>query len=420
MPQSNDKPQQRRSGIGQLTLVEHSLCPLERGRSLVEGLVHKSEYRYSDARRKRRTANARVFAPLGLSANDELYLWGLLALTLAQRDERSDLIATPHWCLKQLGVIDSGSQSGGEDYRLFRDALRRLSTVSYWCDAFYDPVRTEHREVSFHFLSYNLPTDAHSNRAWRLSWDPTFLELVRHGASHLRFDLERYRSLDPASRRLFLFVSKIFHRRATLPQFDLNHLAVDVLGFSKSIDLRDLRMKVVRCLKRLDALGVTRDSQVTRVAKKHYVVNARRGPHFNAIHQSQSQESQPILETLIALGFEIGAAHSLLKRYPARLLEEWADITQAAIERFGNTFFKKSPMAYLVDSVKKAHAGQRTPPDWWHDVRRAEQKQADLSDESRKLFDQLRAELFHDPDKEKQTRPKPSLSSVSDVLKSIR
>ena len=420
MPQTSDKPQQKRSGIGQLTLVEHSLCPLDRGRSLVEGLVHKSAYRFSDAKRKRQTANARVFAPLGLSASDELYLWGLLALTLAQRDERTDLIATPHWCLRQLGVIDSSSQTGGEDYRLFRDALRRLSTVSYWCDAFYDPIRTEHREVSFHFLSYNLPTDPHSNRAWRLSWDPTFLELVRHGASHLRFDLERYRSLDPASRRLFLFVSKIFHRRATLPQFDLQHLGVDVLGFSKSIAPRNLRIKVLRCLKRLDALGVTCDSKVTRVAKNHYVVNARRGPHFHALHESHRQESQPVLETLIALGFEIGAAHSLMKRFPSRLLEEWADITQAARERFGSKFFKKSPMAYLVDSVKKAHAGQRTPPDWWHDVRRAEEKQADLSTESRKLFSQLRAEVFNDPDNEKPTSSKPSLSSVGNVLKSIR
>jgi len=61
-------------GYGQLSLVEHSLCPLDRQSSLVENLVHRAEYRYSDAQRKRQSARARVFCPLGLSANDELLM----------------------------------------------------------------------------------------------------------------------------------------------------------------------------------------------------------------------------------------------------------------------------------------------------------------------------------------------------------
>ena len=87
-----------------MSLVEHSLCPLDKQSSLTENLVHQAEYRYSDANRKRQTARARVFCPLGLSASDELYLWGLLALTLSQSDDRSDLVATPHWCLKRMAL----------------------------------------------------------------------------------------------------------------------------------------------------------------------------------------------------------------------------------------------------------------------------------------------------------------------------
>ena len=82
-------------GVGQLSLVEHSLCPLDSHTSLVENFVHHSEYRYSDLQRRRHTAKARVFCPLGLSASDEFYLWGLLALTLSQTGDRSDLVATP-------------------------------------------------------------------------------------------------------------------------------------------------------------------------------------------------------------------------------------------------------------------------------------------------------------------------------------
>ena len=421
MAHTEEHGETRRKGFGQLSLVEHSLCPLDRQSSLVENLVHQAEYRFSDANRKRRTAKARVFCPLGLSARDEIYLWGLLALTLSQLDDRSDLIATPHWCLKQLGVVNSRSGRGGEQYRLFRDALRRLSVTSYLCDAFYDPVRAEHREVSFHFFSYSLPTDPLSSRAWRLSWDQTFFELAKHGASHLRFDLDLYRSLDPASRRLFLFASKIFHRRATLPQFDLRYLAVEVLGFCGNVANYDLRMKVLRCLKRLEVAGVVCDCDVNRVGKNHYVVNARRGPYFDRdrISGSQSRILQPVLETLMGLGFDAGAAHGLLRRYPPRLLEEWADITQAKIDCQGLGSFRRSPMAYLVDSVSKAHRGMRTPPDWWHDVRREESKQKDLSDESLQLFNQIRSELFSSS-AEVSVKNSGGISVAGDILKTIR
>ncbi|MEO9593577.1 hypothetical protein [Rhodopirellula bahusiensis] len=421
MSQTNRSKKHQPVGFGQLSMVEHSLCPLDRQSSLVANLVHEAQYQYSDARRKRRTARARVFCPLGLSASDELYLWGLLALTLSQSDDRYELVATPHWCLRQLGIVDSRSGRGGEQYRLFRDALRRLSVTSYLCDAFYDPVRAEHRDVSFHFFSYDLPTDPSSQRAWRLNWDRTFFDLAKHGASHLRFDLELYRKLDPASRRLFLFVSKIFHRRSTLPQFELRHVAVDVLGFSSDVALRDLRMKVIRCLKKLDANGVTSGSTVTRVAKNRYVVNAGRGAYFDrkATPDADYQEKQPVLETLVHLGFDIGAAHSLLRRYPVRLLEEWCDITQAASERFGRKFFKKSPMAFLVDSVSKAHRGRRTAPDWWHEVRRTEQKTTKLSDESQKLFATIRSEVFGQSGKGTTGSKDAGLETAADILKTV-
>lgn len=410
----------RHSGFGQLTLVEHSLCPLDHNSSLVENLVHESQYGYSDSRRKRQTAQARVFCPLGLSASDELYLWGLLALTLSQPEGRSDLVATPHWCLKHLGMVDSSQRRGGAQYQRFRNALRRLSAISYICDAFYDPVRAEHRSVNFHFFSYNLPIDSSSNRAWRLSWDETFLEFAKHGSGYLRFDLEIYRLLDPASRRLFLFVSKIFYRRATLPQLSLQYLAVDVLGFSDKVAAKDLRIKIKRCLKRLEQIGVVAGADVTRVAAGRYVVNARRGVYFDRDRASaaQQQNLQPVIETLVGIGFEIGAAYSLTRKYPATLLEQWADITQAATERFGQKFFKKSPMAFFVNSVSKAHAGKRTPPDWWRSIRR-EEGNANASVASKKLLNDISIELFGENSEMESAANPSSTMGISDILKSV-
>ena len=196
-------------GMGQLSLVEHALCPLDSRVSLVENLVYSAKYSYSGKNGQRPEAQARVFSPLGLSASDELYLWGMLALSLLPQEPTAELVATPHWILRQLGIINQGSKRGGRQYKQFSDALRRLSVVNYLNDGFYDPVRGEHRRVSFRFFSYSLPTDLQSSRAWRIAWDPIFFDMVKDTAGQFRFDLAVYRELDAASRRLFLFASKV-------------------------------------------------------------------------------------------------------------------------------------------------------------------------------------------------------------------
>ena len=82
------RPAQRgaRAGLGQLTLVEHALCPLDPKSSLRPNLVFEPSYRYADTNRHMRSAQAQVLCPLGLAAGDELYLWGLLALPMKAAD----------------------------------------------------------------------------------------------------------------------------------------------------------------------------------------------------------------------------------------------------------------------------------------------------------------------------------------------
>jgi hypothetical protein len=112
--QTKGKMSRRWSGLAQLSLVEHSLCPLDVSASLVENLVHDAAYLYLDRNRHMCHAKARVIMPGGLSASDEFYLWGLLALTFAQPEPGGSLHATPHYCLRQLGVIDQRASRGGE------------------------------------------------------------------------------------------------------------------------------------------------------------------------------------------------------------------------------------------------------------------------------------------------------------------
>ena len=373
---------QQANGIGQLTLVEHALCPVDTRTGLIENLVFHASYPYKSTDGRWRRAKARVICPAGLSAHDEFYLWGLLALTLEQSDSNAELLATPRYCLRQLGLIGDGTRVGGRQYQDFRSVIERLSLVSYQNNHFYDPIRTEHRRVGFGLLSYSMPHELESSRVWRIHWDVLFFELARATGGHCRFDLITYRSLDVASRRLFLLVTKIFRRRETTPEFDLADMATNVLGYARSLRPVDQKAKVDRCVARLSEVGVVRPvNKKTLFEKKQkgqYAFRLTRGPYFDQGRQNGQLSGlcdSPLHDPLHQIGLDDMAIGRLIKKYPTRLLQEWADITLAARERFGESFFNRSPMAYLVHNVQEAAKGTRTLPDWWSNMRKEELQQ---------------------------------------------
>jgi len=347
------------SGVGQLSLVEHALCPLDRRVSLRTNLRHTSEYRYTDSAGRGQSAHVVVHCPAGLSAADEFYLWGLLALTFSQPKPQIEFHATPHFCLRQLGIISSNSK-GGKSYRLFREALRRLSAVHYQNERFYDPIRREHRAVSFGLFSYNLPVDEDSSRAWRIVWDPLFFEYCQATAGQLRFDLEMYRRLDPASRRLFLLLSKVFWRRAASPRFDARHLAVDVLGFSATLATRTLKAKVKRCAEALNCYKVTAMTMEAnellsqKQSRGHCAVRFTRGTYFTRncpARVTLAVDESPLCDPLRAIGFDAQTIGRILLRFTVEQIQLWSDVTLAAIERKEPSFFRRNPQAFFMDNI---------------------------------------------------------------------
>lgn len=376
-----------RHGIAQLTLVEHSLCPLHSSGIGEVSRTHVSRFAYRDPSGRKQTGTARVYCPKGLLPSDEFFLWGLLALTCSQPKLEPEFHATPHYCLRELGVIDTDSR-GGKNYQLFRQALARLAAVTYQCDRFYDPIRREHADVSFGFLSYRLPLDPHSSRAWRIVWDSLFLEMLGAVGGKLSFDLETYRGLDAASRRLFLLLQKVFWRRRVSPVFDVRHLAVDVLGFSPSLSQPDLNRKVKTVAQRLLASrliamppGVTDPAElVQRMGRGDFRVQFVRGAYFDRPIQRPNRsttERSPLFEVLQSVGLEVAAIRRILAQNEHSLVREWADITLAAKERFGEKFFSKSSQAFFLDNLKHARTGRRQPPDWWRELNKSEQRQQD-------------------------------------------
>jgi len=125
---------------------------------------------------------------------------------LADPDPDGEFHATPHFCLRRLGLIDL-HRRGGQPYRLFAEAIERLSVVRTAMTV--STIRSEANIAGqLRILQLQLPVDPESSRAWRIAWDPIFFEFVKASRGALRFDLAIYRQLDPASRRLFLLLRK--------------------------------------------------------------------------------------------------------------------------------------------------------------------------------------------------------------------
>ena len=321
-------------------------------------------------------------APLGLSAIDEFYLWGLLGLTFAQPEPTVELRVTPHYVLRQLGKLGTNQKHGGSLHQQFRESLRRLSATSYESDSFYDPVRCEHRHVSFGFLSFSLPLSDRSSRAWRIAWDPIFFDFCQATGGRLFFDLKIYQRLDAASRRLFLFLAKQFWRKPQTAWLDVGYVGYEVLGFSRQVTVRDLKATKLRRVMELLAAqeivtgATTKEPAFRKSGKGRYEVCFRRGNYFlrKQSHAALSPESleSPVAEQLRELGVDERAIRGVMRRYPAAMLGEWIDITLAARERFGEGFFRTSAAAYLVDNLQQAANSTRTPPDWWRELRKQE------------------------------------------------
>jgi hypothetical protein len=341
--------------------------------------------RFTDKERKRRSGRVRVFCPLGLSPQDELFLWGLLALTLADESNAGELHATRHYMLRNLGIIDPATRRGGRQYASFTQAIDRIAAIQYFNDSFYDPIRAEHTRINFKFFSYTQPVDLNSSRAWRIVWDPVFFQFAQAARGALRFDLQTYRQLDVASRRLYLFASKLLARFDTTHPIDVGELAVDVLGYDASLSAPKRNARLRACLRRLVEAGVLRstDTRLYKRAKKQYSVVMAKGKLLQRPRSDVAIES-PLMEPLKVLGFDPPSANRLLSRFPRRLVREWVDITLAAKERFGGEFFTRSPAAYLSYNLNRAAAGTGTPPDWWHEVRKAEERSRANRDRNRR------------------------------------
>lgn len=374
-----------REGIAQLSLLETAFWPLQGG--TLPGNQFETTYGFTTTAGLK-TARVTVRAALGLQPIDELVLWGLLGATLRLPDADTTLLATPYWILNRLGL-----DTGGTQYAQLRESLLRLAVASYQNTGFYNPMRQEHEFVAFQFLSILLPTvggvgeTVDNDRCWRIEWNAPFFRFCKATGGNLLFDLDLFRDLTPASRRLFLKLKDRFWRSKRV-FLNVDDLTINGLGFSAARPLKKRKYDLTNCLKELlthDVIALGRGQTdpkelFLKRGKGSYVVSLYEGEYFR---RSASERrpgptltftDDPLYEPLRQIGIDEPAIRRLFKRHSASLIKRWVRITDAAMHDHPRGFpgFRVSPAAFLIDGIEHG----RTPPDWMHaHNKRQEQEQ---------------------------------------------
>ena len=416
-----------REGIAQLSLLETALWPLQGGKLP----SHKFETAYSYMTPAgQKIASVTVRAPMGLQVIDEYVLWGLLGATLSWKDPDPVLLATPYWMLRHLGL-----QTGGYQYSELRDSLLRLAITSYQNTAFYNPETHEHEYAAFQFLSILLPTvggvgeRVDNERSWRIEWNPAFFRFCRATGGNLLFDLDLYRTLTPASRRLFLKLKDRFWRTKRV-FLNVDDLTTNGLGFSANRPLYKRKFDLTNCIRELlenQVITLGRGQTDPRElfikrGKGSYVVVFYEGQYFRqpsaerTIRQKNAIFDHPLFEPLRTVGIDTPAIRRLLKTFSHGVIKRWIRVTEAAMHENPRGFsgFSASPAAFLIDGVQN----NRTPPNWFHahekrqEHRRWEQERfvSDQADHSLQLLyaqeraAALKAYLASDKGREKYHR----------------
>lgn len=395
-----------REGIAQLSLLETALWPLKGGPR--EASTFDTSYSFH-VDGGQQAARVSVYAPLGLQTIDEYVLWGLLGICLSRNTSETALIATPYWIIKRLGMA-----MGGFQYDQLRASLERLALVAYQNTAFYNPVTQRHERVTLHFFSSYLPTrgrggDVDSQRTWRIEWSPMFFQMCQATGGTLLFDLDLYRDLSPAARRLFLKLKDRFWRSKRV-FMNVDDLTINGLGFSADRPLKKRKFDLIGCIRELLdhkiielGRGRTDPSELFfRRAKGLYVVLFHEGEYFRqplaSTPQSQMQKisDDPLYEPLKTIGVDEAGIRRIFKQYARGLIQRWIKITDTAMHEQPRGFpgFKTSAAAFLVDGIQH----NRLPPDWIHahekERQRAEweQQRTELAAEEQTLRQQYQAD----------------------------
>jgi hypothetical protein len=369
-----EAPASLTSGRSQLSIVEHAWFPLDpsiRG----EAFRHRASFPIYRPGKRVLTAEVEVDCPRGMKPYDEFVFHGLLSLALAEPNPSPVYYATTNFVLTRLGL-----NNGGVGYNQLHEAMSHLESATYRCENFFHPIQAEVvKYISFGFVKRCIPLENEAERGWKFVFDTQFFEFARHAYGSLRFPFDLYAQFDPAARRLFLFLRKLFHRQSQTYPLDLDRLSDGILGYDPTYKSWHKKDKVVAAASQLLASDVIALPPATtslrdafrKVGKGKYTMVFHRGCLGQGDGSRDRLRESSQYNMLRSLKLSERALREVVDTCPSDLLNEWIQITLAAKER---GLIRTTPAAYFLDNIRQAQAGKRTPPDWWRELQRAEDR----------------------------------------------
>jgi hypothetical protein len=277
-----------------------------------------------------------------------------------------------------------------KDYLRIRSRIFRFSFVKYTNSASWNLQTRSYDIVNFGFFNIaSLSRVTESRRPIVLEWDPTFLSIVAHGPC-LAFDYQLYSTLSPTLRRLYLIANRDGWNQRDSGVYVADEFAMHQIGYGDSPQLRRDRLHKLRgLLADAEDLGLIRPSTAWGTYFKtasqgryrdQQLLRWSRGPALRRKDErprsvtDENLDDDPLYAQVRELRDEHGQPvdsrtyKRLVDQFGATRLQRHIAVILAQREHRPGSF-QRSEVAAFIDRLQNDHA----EPDWYQDLRRAEQ-----------------------------------------------
>ena len=367
--EDNQMPQRITEGKDEMNLAEFPLCALAHRLSPEVKTLRFEDRMWDKGRNQFITRQLTVTGSdaYGLpTEKDDEVLLGLIQLTRARGFMERKVAFTRHELIRLLGWRDDS-----KSYARVEASLNRWTGVTlYYNKAWWNKERKCWMDEKFHILDNvwlchrgepapdtGLPTTGAPLSAF--VWNETIFRSFTHG-NLKSIDFEFFKSLKSAvAKRLYRFLDKRFWH-ANRQEFDLRELCCEHIGLSRNYDAANLKRKLLRGIRELEARGFLRalpvEEQFTKVRRGEWravFAHAEKSPRIEV--EIVTQPDKGLVQALIERGITAAAAERAVAEYPAARIRAQMKVFDWLMQR-RDARVSRNPAGFLVSSIKHDYA----------------------------------------------------------------
>ena len=301
------------------------------------------------------------------TALDDEVILGLVQLSKLRDFSERKVPFTRYQLLQILGWPDES-----KNYERLEKSLNRWVGVTlYYKNAWWSKEEKCWVDETFHILDnvtlYDRDKPRSSTSQPQLplstfSWnDVIFRSFAAGNLKSIDFDF--YKSLESSiAKRLYRFLDKRFFHRARW-EFNLKEVSWEHVGLARSYDAANLKRKLLTGIRELEARGfiepMTDHERFRKVRSGEWSVifEKVRPVIASRLRRESNQESQPLLQALVARGVTPSTAQQTVALYPAGRIQTQLEVFDWLVTQ-KNPKVSRNPPGFLIAAIK----GEYAPP----------------------------------------------------------